>query len=65
MAKNRKVKQMMIDVENIKHGMRGYKTASTHGWHGFDDSGLFRCSGSNFLWPYKGCTVTVLGTQLK
>ncbi|HDM8060996.1 hypothetical protein [Vibrio harveyi] len=65
MAKNRKVKQMMIDVENAKQGMRGYKTVSKLGWHGFDESGLFHCSGSNFLWLYEGCTVTVLGTQLK
>ncbi len=63
--KNRIVKQMMIDVENTKQGMSGLKTISKLGWHGFDESGLFHCSGSNFLWPYKDCTVSILGYQLR
>lgn len=65
MAKNRKVKQMMVDVENAKHGMRGYKTSADLGWHGFDEAGLFHCSGSNFLWTYQDCVVSILGSQRK
>lgn len=65
MAKNRKVKQMMVDVENAKHGMRGYKTSADLGWHGFDEAGLFHCSGSNFLLIYQDCVVSILGSQRK
>ncbi|MFV8385078.1 hypothetical protein ACNO5E_13395 [Vibrio parahaemolyticus] len=54
--KNRQVKQMMIDVENAKHGMRGYKTIETHGWHGFDESGLSIVRAVTFY----GCTKAAL-----
>lgn len=57
--RNTKVKKMMVDVEDAKRGMRGLKTASTMGWHGFDECGLFHCSGSNFIWLYEGVVVKV------
>jgi len=65
MVKNRKVKQSMIDVENAKNGMRGYKTSTKLGWHGFDKSGLFHCSGSNFIWIYTDSIVSIVGYSVK
>ena len=52
--KNKIVKQMMVDVANYTAGMQGYKTCDTLGWHGFDEQGLFHCSGSNFIWKKYG-----------
>lgn len=51
--KNKRVKQMMIDVENNILGIKVYKNIDTLGWLGFDKSGLFHCSGSNFIWIYQ------------
>lgn len=59
MAKNKKVIQMMLDVENQKQEMKGFKTIDSKGWHGFDSAGLFHCSGSNFLWIYEDVIVSI------
>ena len=62
--KNKQAKQMMIDVENVKQGFRGFKTSSKLGWHGFNELGLFHCSGSNFIWICYGM-VSLKAEQLK
>lgn len=50
MAKNRKVKQMMIDVENAKQGMRGYKTVSYWlSWASTDRAVPFKHVSGHFL----------------
>lgn len=59
--KNKQVKKMMVDVENNIQGIKGYKTLDTLGWHGFDESGLFHCSGSNFIWLYQKTIVSIKG----
>lgn len=59
--KNKKVIQMMIDVENQTQNMKGLKTSREMGWHGFDKSGLFHCSGSNLLWIYEDVVVSIKG----
>ncbi|WP_390240637.1 hypothetical protein [Vibrio sp. R78045] len=61
MMKCRRVKQMMVDVANASTHIRGYKTAKEKGVHGFDQAGVFHCSGSNFIWVYEGCTVSLPG----
>ena len=63
--KNKQVKQMMVGVEDFKQGMGGFKTVNKMGWHGFDDRGLFHCSGSNFMWLYEDVTVSLTANQLK
>lgn len=62
---NKKVRQMMISTEDSIQGILGRKTYATRGWHGFTECGLFHCSGSNFLWPYDGVTVSLTANQLK
>ena len=62
--KNKRVKQMMVSVEDLKQGMKGFKTVDEMGWHHFDESGLFHCSGSNFIWVHEGVTVSLTANQL-
>lgn len=57
--KNKQVKQMMVSVADKMYSVNGLKTIKTHGWHSFDESGLFHCSGSNFLWLYDGEVISI------
>ena len=63
--KNKQVKQMMVDVENTKQSMLGYKTCSVLGWHGFDESGLFHFLESNIILVYQKVTVSLTSDQIK
>ncbi|PMM62059.1 hypothetical protein BCT54_19555 [Vibrio splendidus] len=63
MMSNRTARRMMVDVANDVFGVRGHKTAQDKGFFGFDDGGVFHCSGSNFCWIYEGFTVSLKGNN--